>query len=271
MNPPQISILTPVLNAARFIEACIRNVAGQNCPSAEHIIIDGHSTDGTVDIIQQGAQRYPHIRWAFQNGRGISDAINQATEMAASDIIGILNADDFYEPGVLNRVLKIFQTLPEPSLVVGNCNVLNADDKLAYVNKPSRLALKELLLMKNIAPHPENPSAYFYHKALHEKIGGYAPLAIAMDLDFILRAVQAAHSVYVDEVWGNFRFRKGSITYEDFKSGLGEERYKKIMADHRKDLPLLERPMFYLKFAWHYGFRKPAARIVRRLVRRHGA
>ena len=96
-----ISIITPVYNGKRFIEFCIKNVIDQKCPNMEHIIVDGGSTDGTVEIIQRYAERYKHIRWVSEKDKGQSDAMNKGIRLAEGNIIGILNADDYYEPNVL--------------------------------------------------------------------------------------------------------------------------------------------------------------------------
>lgn len=72
-----LSIITPVFNGKRFIEFCIKNVSEQNCPDAEHIIVDGGSTDGTVEIVKSYADKYPHIRWISKKDRGQSDAMNK--------------------------------------------------------------------------------------------------------------------------------------------------------------------------------------------------
>jgi glycosyltransferase involved in cell wall biosynthesis len=95
-----ISIITPVYNGEEFIESCIKVVIDQACPEVEHIIVDGGSTDQTVDIIKQYAKQYPHIRWISEKDRGQSDAINKGIAMAKGEILSILNVDDYYEPNV---------------------------------------------------------------------------------------------------------------------------------------------------------------------------
>lgn len=234
-----LSIITPVYNGARFIESCIKVVIDQACPDVEHIIVDGGSTDGTLDIITQSAQKYPHIRWISEPDQGQSDAINKGIALAKHKIIGILNVDDFYEPNVLNRVREIFATLPEPSLVVGNCNVWNQEGKIDYVNKPTKLSIIDILQGFNINPHPVNPAAYFYHKSLHLKIGYYnLEEDFAMDVDFIFKAVQHAHVKYIDETWGNYRMIPGTKTFEDMQSGKTFIRLKRLINSHLKTLPL---------------------------------
>ena len=77
-----ISVVTPVYQGRRFIKSCIETVIAQACADAEHIIIDGGSTDGTVEIIELYAERHPHIRWISEKDKGQSDALNKGIGMA---------------------------------------------------------------------------------------------------------------------------------------------------------------------------------------------
>src|SRR5208283_3867853 len=141
---------------------------------------------------------------------------NKGIAIARGPIICFLNVDDFYEPGVLNRVLPYLKELPEPGLLVGNCNVWRDDETLWFVNKPAKIRIADLLLGPEVNPWPINPSQYFYHASLHKKIGPYkVDEHYALDLDFILKAVRVAKVRYVDESWGNYRFIEGTKTFED--------------------------------------------------------
>lgn len=246
-----ISVITPVYNGERFIESCIKVVIDQACPDVEHIIMDGGSTDRTVEIIKQYAQEYPHIRWISEKDKGQSDAMNKGIAIAKGEILGILNVDDFYEPNVLNRISKIFKDLPEPSLLVGNCNLWNDEGNLIDVNKPAKLNLAHLLTgWWHKYPFPYNPSAYFYHTSLHQIIGPYdVNDHYSMDLDFILRAVQVATVKYVDETWGNWRIIRGTKTLDS-----GEQvfyRNERLLRAYRKDLPLVQRWQVAIKYELH--------------------
>lgn len=235
---PKLSIITPVYNGASFIGSCIENVIAQNCPQAEHIILDACSTDNTVDIIRSYAERYPHIRWISEKDKGQSDAMNNGIALARGTILSFLNVDDFYEPGVLNRALEVFRTLPEPAFVSGNCKVLDEQDQLLFLNRPARLRLQDILLDPFVNPWPINPSAYFYHKSIHDRAGLYdVNEHFALDVDFVLRAVQVAHLKHVDETWGNFRFIEGTKTFSDTATGSNVNRFQSVLTRYRRDLP----------------------------------
>lgn len=240
---PRISVITPVYKGMRFIESCINNVIDQECPAVEHVIADGGSTDGTVDVIRKYAEKYPHIRWVSEKDRGQSDALNKCIAMATGNILSSLNVDDYYEPGALNFVLGKFASLPEPSLLVGNCTVWDDEGKILWVNKPRCLELKKLLVAnERHFPFPVNPSAYFYHKSLHDRIGLYDPeIHYEMDLDFLIKAIMNSHTEYVDVALGNFRFIRGTKTFDDLKNGSGMTRYRAFIDKNRKMLSPADR------------------------------
>jgi glycosyltransferase involved in cell wall biosynthesis len=249
-----LSIITPVYNGERFIEACIKVVINQECPDAEHIIVDGGSTDRTVEIIKQYVQMYPHIRWISEKDKGQSDAMNKGIARAKGKILAILNVDDYYEPNVLNRVLELFKELPEPSLLVGNCNVWDEKDELVAVFKPFNCKFSSMLQGLNVNNFPTNPSAYFYHTSLHQQIGLYkVDEHYMMDIDFLLRAVQVATVKYVDEDWGNWMRIEDtkSFTLWQSSSRQGYQRLDQILRTYRKDLPGLQR--WYVTIQYEFG------------------
>ena len=234
-----ISVITPVYNGERFIEYCIKNVIDQACPGVEHIIMDGGSTDKTPDIIKQYSERYSHIRWVSEKDKGQSDAMNKGLALAKGEIIGVLNVDDFYEPNTLNRILEIFQDLPEPSLVVGNCNCWNDNNEIGHINKPSDLRITSLLSEKSHFPY--NPSAYFYHKSLHKKIGLYkVDEHYTMDLDFLIKAIKTAKVKYVNETWGNYRHIQGTKTRTRKDNGEYYIQHQAFLRESAKQLPLTQ-------------------------------
>jgi glycosyltransferase involved in cell wall biosynthesis len=265
-----ISIITPVYNGEKYIASCIQTVIDQNCPCVEHIIVDGNSTDNTINLIREYAVKHQHIRWISEEDRGQSDAMNKGVAIASGEVISFLNVDDYYEPNVLNRIVTRFKTLPEPSFVVGNCNIWNSSGEVIDINQPAKLRLLDLVLGLNVNPFPCNPCAYFYHRSLHDHIGYYAiDDHHAMDLDFILRAVQVAQMHYVNETWGNYRRIEGTKTFIDMSSGNADQRTRQLLRKYRKQLNALEWSQLILwkiSSLFRFALNLPR-RILRRLLR----
>jgi glycosyltransferase involved in cell wall biosynthesis len=235
----KISIITPVYNGKKFIESCLQNVIDQACDSVEHIIADGGSTDGTVEILQRYADQYSHIRYFSAPDQGQSDAMNKAVAIATGDIIGVLNIDDLYHPNALNRVLEAFGHLPTPSLLAGNCEVWDEASDQTHLNRPQQLSLHNLLIGR---VHLVNPVAYFYHASLHHKIGLYRlDEHYAMDVDFVLKAAMNAHLHYLDETLGFYRIYRETKTALDTQAGLSRQRYLDYLQEYTHKLPLISR------------------------------
>lgn len=214
---PLISIITPVFNGGNFITKCIQNVAQFKTLPIEHILCDGCSTDGTWETILQYQKTHPHIRAYQEKDTGQSNAMNKGIQKSRAAIIGFLNADDFYEPSTLKDLIAIIASEPVPTLWLGNCQVWGVDQKKLSLNKPQALNYYSLLAGYEL---PYNPSAYFYHKSIHDIIGFYPESDhYTMDLDFLIKAYRVAKIKYYDKTWGNFQLIPGSKTFEDSNSG----------------------------------------------------
>lgn len=241
LGAPLLSVVTPILNGAAFIEGCVRNVADQNCELVEHIVVDGGSTDGTLALLDRLVETTARLRVLVRPGMRQSSAMNTGTKASAGAIIGILNADDYYSPGTLNRVLELFPSFPTPTLLVGNC-MLWSDGQELLVNRPSNLRLEAVLLGPRHCPFPFNPAAYFYHRDVHEVVGFYdEDDDFAMDLDFLLRALASVHTEYRDELWGHVRVHEGAKTQIEKTSGRNPRRLVQVLNRHRRRLPLAKR------------------------------
>lgn len=102
---PLVSIITPSYNQGKFIEETIQSVLNQDYPNIEYIVIDGGSTDNTIDILKKYEGR---LRWISEPDKGQSDAINKGFAMARGSMMAWLNSDDTYLPGTVNKVVDIF-------------------------------------------------------------------------------------------------------------------------------------------------------------------
>ena len=165
----EITIITPTFNSIRYIEQNILNVIDNNVNAIEHLIIDGGSTDGTLEIIKKYAEKYPHINWLSEKDNGQSDAMNKGIKLAKGEYVGFLNVDDSYSNGTLNWVLNKLNG-SKIKFIVGNCNVKDENGNLIYVSKPLNNSFFSFYFKQT---YPINPVSYFYKKEIHEKTGYY--------------------------------------------------------------------------------------------------
>lgn len=208
------SIITPTYNSVDWIAACVANVQAQGDAVCEHIVVDGGSTDGTVERIAQLLIKHPHLRFIPGPDRGQSDALNKGVAAASGEVIGVLNVDDTYQPDAVRRACQHLSTIRGPAFVVGICKIISPEE--TKWNRPKDLRLEALLLGYDYAQWPNNPAAYFYHRSVHEVIGSYdVEDHYTMDLDFIFRCAGNVKTRYVDEHWGNFQLHDGCKTFDD--------------------------------------------------------
>jgi len=128
--PARITVITPSYNQGKFIERAIQSVLTQTVEGMEYLVIDGGSTDATVEILKQHGD---HFFWVSEPDRGHADAINKGVIRSTAPIIGWLNSDDVYYPGALAMVLEFFATHPEVDVVYGDANHINEVD--AFIEK----------------------------------------------------------------------------------------------------------------------------------------
>ena len=256
LQAPVISVITPVFNGENYIEQCILNFLSQDCAYAEQIIIDGGSSDKTVKIIGNYATNHPSIRWISEKDKGQSDAMNKGISLARGRIVSFLNVDDIYEPFTLRKVFSLVEEIErrrpmKPYLIVGNCNIYDDNEDIKAVCKPKDMRYESLLMGWDFHPIPVNPTSYFYCKDIHEEIGFYLTEEHYMlDWDFILKAVKVAKVYYVDEVFGGYRYIKGTKTFEDDASGAAKNRRDKFLKRHRESLSGYRKVYFYCSFAF---------------------
>jgi glycosyltransferase involved in cell wall biosynthesis len=215
MNPiqspdPLVSIITPSFNQGRFIEEAILSVKAQNDSHVEHLIIDGGSTDGTLDVLRRYEETY-HLRWVSEPDEGQAEALNKGFRLARGEVLGWLNADDTYQPGAVRSAVTWLQSHPAVDLVYGGFHFINEGGKILYTHIPPKFSL-EKLLYGDIIPQ----AAMFFRRRIIEEIGGIDPnLHYVMDWEFVLRIARHYRVQGVPTVWGNFRITPGTKSVEE--------------------------------------------------------
>ena len=123
VQPQLVSVLTPSFNQGRFLADCLRSVREQTYTKIEHIVMDGGSTDGSLEVLRQAAGS---IVWESSPDNGQSDALNRALGRSQGDIIGWLNSDDaYYKPDIVGKVVEVFSKHPEVDVVYGHAALVN--------------------------------------------------------------------------------------------------------------------------------------------------
>jgi glycosyltransferase involved in cell wall biosynthesis len=128
MNNLKISIVTPSFNQAAFLERTIRSVLNQNYPNLEYIIVDGGSTDGSVDIIRKYENHLAY--WVSEKDRGQTHALNKGFQRATGEIVAWINSDDMYCPKVFEVAAQAFMADPALDMVYGNLLVMDGQDRI---------------------------------------------------------------------------------------------------------------------------------------------
>lgn len=219
---PKVSIVTPSLNQARYIERTIRSVLNQGYPNLEYIVVDGGSTDGSIDIIRKYES---HIaRWVSEPDGGQSSAVNKGFAMSSGGILGWQNSDDTYAEGALLRAVEVFTSRPDVGIVFGYMTVIDDEDRMVRQHRYTSFSRASLLL-EGMNLH--NTSA-FWRRSVWEQAGGLDPsFHFAMDYDFFVRASRMAKCYLIKADLGYFRRHRVTKTSQQGTT-LGAEEARRV-------------------------------------------
>lgn len=228
----KVSIVTVTFNSARFLEDCIRSVQMQQYKNIEHIIIDGKSTDGTVDIIKKNEKGI--TRWVSEADRGIYDAINKGMAMATGEVIGILNSDDVLDNDrVITDIVNAFLTEGK-DVVYGDLEVVAQDDTTKVLRIWKGQSFDRNRFRYGWMPaHP----TFYVKRALIDKYGGYEThYFTAADYEFMARYLyqHKVSATYLPELI--VRMRTGGASNKDLKQRLRANR-RDYLAMKRNKIP----------------------------------
>lgn len=213
----RISIITVCLNSAATVRDTVESVLAQDYRDREYIVVDGGSTDGTLQIVREYGDAV--ARLISGPDRGIYDAINKGLAAATGDVIGILHADDVYEsPRVLSAVMDAFGTAPDAEIVFGDLVFVMPQDTRRVVRRYGSKAFRPWRLRFGwMPPHP----ASFFRRSAYERIGPYATdLKISSDYEMFVKAFLIHRLKYlrIDRVL--VRMRAGGLSTSGLRSSI---------------------------------------------------
>jgi glycosyltransferase involved in cell wall biosynthesis len=217
VDGPLLSILTPCLNSAPTLAQALESVRSQGLGAAvEHVVIDGGSTDGTLDLLNQTSD----VRWRSEPDRGLSDAMNKGISRARGEYVGWLNADDWYLPGALKRVDGAFRQQPRARWLTAPCLIVDDEGReiRSGVTRYKRFFLRRYsrrsLLVQN---YVAAPSTFARRDAIVEAGGSDERFRYSMDYDLWLRLAEVSDPVVLDAPLTAFRMAGDSLSMTGFE------------------------------------------------------
>ena len=220
----KISIITPSFNQAAFLKETINSILSQEVSlEKEHIIVDGGSTDGSLEYLQTLDDR---IRWISEPDRGQADAVNKGVRMATGEIIGWLNSDDLYLPGALQAVADHFKDHPECRWAYGRCRIIDSSGKerWQWITRYKNARLKKFTIDKLLRENFISQPAVFFQKELFDEAGRLnLDLHYAMDYDLWLRFAKISPAGVIDRDLASFRRHGSSKSETGFRAQFFEQ------------------------------------------------
>ncbi len=221
----KISIVTATWNSGATLRHTMRSVLSQSYPNIEHIIVDGGSTDNTMEIVHELELDYQgRLCYISEKDKGIYDAMNKGIRMATGDVVGLLNSDDFYTSNdVLEHVARALSD-PNVDAIYGDIHYVNDDDLTHCVRYySSRVFSRGLMRLGFMPAHP----SFYCRRAIYEKYGLFdTSLRVAADFENLLRLifVNRIRTKYISEDFVTMRTGGASSS--------GMVSHKRILKEH---------------------------------------
>lgn len=233
-DKPLISIITVIFNGEKYLEQTIQSVINQNYDNVEYIIIDGGSTDGTVDIIKKYGEQIDY--WVSEKDKGIYDAMNKGISLATGDLIGLINADDWYSENIFNQVSQFYH---DDTLIYGDL-LTHFDSGAKHLHNKSIPHKKEAVRLAGVHP------TVFIAKNLYKKVGLFdLTYKLASDYDLMIRMfLNNANIIKIDEVLAHFRAggvsADGSGAYEGLAIAKKHHFSKRVILKKRMNIYIIK-------------------------------
>lgn len=208
---PLVSIVTPSYNQARFLESTMQSVLNQDYPSLEYIIVDGESTDGSLEIIKRYESKL--ATWISEPDQGQSDAINKGFSLSRGDIMAWLNSDDLYYPSAVSKAVEFLCANPHVGMVYGDTDIIDENGQILELFNTRQTSYQKLMRGSVYIPQ----SATFWRRELWNRVGPLdTSLYFAMDYDLWVRFAKETQIQYIPTLWASFRIHsEGKTTLSD--------------------------------------------------------
>jgi glycosyltransferase involved in cell wall biosynthesis len=205
---PLVSIVTPSFNQAQFLERTIQSVLAQDYPRIEYIVVDGGSTDGSLEIIKKYQSRIAW--WVSEQDKGQTDAINKGFNRANGEILAWINSDDSYHPGAVTAAVKYLLENPDVAMVYADCDFIDENDSVIGKFNAAQTDLRRLRTGYVHIPQ----QTMFFRAKYWKQLGPLDPsFYFAMDYDLWTRLAAHAPLKYLPgKTWANFRIHTTSKT-----------------------------------------------------------
>jgi glycosyltransferase involved in cell wall biosynthesis len=212
----QLSIVTPIYNPGPYLQTALDSVAA--VPVAhEHVVVDGGSTDGTVDVLQ--SHRDSGLRWISEADRGQTDAVNKGIHLARGDLLMWVNGDDEVVPEGISRAVEHFERHPECDVVYGGLDFTDANGVVQREYVPGSWCWRRYLFLGDYIPEP----TIIWRRSRMERVGLLDERWVdAADYDFFLRLTHRAHVQRLDTPHVRFRFHSASKSARDVWTQMDE-------------------------------------------------
>jgi glycosyltransferase involved in cell wall biosynthesis len=207
----KISVITASLNRKDFIRAAVESVLEQRYSEFEHWIIDGGSSDGTLELLEE----YPHLKIISEPDRGVYDAWNKGIDHSDGEIVSFLNSDDLYAPEAFKRCAGLFRDYPDAFLVSGGCQIFRITEsgreiEMHDYRDPARYRLS----FRSATVGLPNINSRFFRRSIFPAIGAFdLNYPVAADREFLMRAALAkVQDVAIADLFYRYRHHPGSLT-----------------------------------------------------------